>query len=1153
MKQRFSSLDVRVISHELNSKLVGTRISNVYDLVPPSASSSGSSSNSRTILLRFSRSQDKYQLVVDSGFRCHLTAYDARASANSTGSGSGGGASNAPSAFVSRLRTFLNGRLVSGVAQVGTDRIIELRFNDGQLRLYLEFFSAGNVVLTDANSKVLALQRTVAAFRSASLDVTLSVGSPYAIGARKNVSEVSELTLDRVRAVLEKVVAVDEPIAAPADGQAAPISAAPAKKKKKAKGLSRILALSLNDLSQVLIDHHLLLSGFDTTNSAQPEDILADEERLKALLKALQDVQAQSESLTKAGPSCRGYIIAAKKEVEAGDTKAETAQADAPETSNGGTVVAPQKSDLEYVDFHPFSPRQFEIDPKYVVLPFDTFNQAADEFYSHLQGLKADRQVHQQESAASKKLEATKRDQAQRIESLQETQQLNVRKAAAIEVNQDWVQAAIDAVNEQLQEGMDWEDLALMIENSASSNPVAALIKLPMKLAEGTITLRLDEEPEEGWEEEYEDGAYDQDQDRDGDENEDRNMIDVDVKLALSAWSNAREYYDQKRVAAVKEQKTREVTSLALRNAEKKVAQELKRVQKTGKPAPQLIRRQLWFEKFLWFVSSDGYLVLAAREPQQCEMLYRHHFRRGDVYIHADLKGSPGMIVIKNRPDAGADAPIPPSTLAQAGTLAVCASEAWDTKAGMGAYWVHSNQVHKSTTSGEMLPPGSFDIRGEKNHMQPPQRVLGFGLFFKISDASRANHGKHQVTAPQELSDGSQLIIEKDEAEAEEDENSVEDENMGDIEEKPVQEEAEEVVAEDDTAAQTDGAPSNTADDPRVAEEATVPAEEKGDEEDDDKKSEAEKPDEKETEPAAEEESAPASSAWMGKAKSHLRASSPTPSRASSVNTSSGGGSKRGQKSKAKKLAKYKDQDEEDRARAEKLIGIAAGREKVEAKLRAKAQREAEIAAYEERRRIQKEKQMQKMRDYEAIRQAKLEADNGTNGADIAALDADDDAENGNLDVLNSLVARPAAGDEILEAVPVCGPWMALSKLKYKVKIQPGQTKKGRAMRDVLERWKRAGESGKGNSNIVDEESRDPERIWPREMELISGIKMEEASNSVPVGKMTLMLGGGLGGSGSGGGGGKGGAGRGGNGRQPKGPSKGSSGGKGGGKGGKKK
>ena len=32
MKQRFSSLDVNVIAHELSAKLLGLRVHNIYDL-----------------------------------------------------------------------------------------------------------------------------------------------------------------------------------------------------------------------------------------------------------------------------------------------------------------------------------------------------------------------------------------------------------------------------------------------------------------------------------------------------------------------------------------------------------------------------------------------------------------------------------------------------------------------------------------------------------------------------------------------------------------------------------------------------------------------------------------------------------------------------------------------------------------------------------------------------------------------------------------------------------------------------------------------------------------------------------------------------------------------------------------------------------------
>jgi predicted ribosome quality control (RQC) complex YloA/Tae2 family protein len=37
----------------------------------------------------------------------------------------------------------------------------------------------------------------------------------------------------------------------------------------------------------------------------------------------------------------------------------------------------------------------------------------------------------------------------------------------------------------------------------------------------------------------------------------------------------------------------------------------------------QQLRRVHWFEKFLWFVTSEGYLVLAGRDAQQNEILVR--------------------------------------------------------------------------------------------------------------------------------------------------------------------------------------------------------------------------------------------------------------------------------------------------------------------------------------------------------------------------------------------------------------------------------------------------------------------------------------------------------------------------------------------------
>src|SRR5437016_5877504 len=86
----------------------------------------------KIFLLKFAKPDDKKQMIIDSGFRCHLTKFSRATAA-------------APSVFVARLRKYLKTRRVTSVSQVGTDRIIEIQFSDGQYRMFLEFYAGGNI------------------------------------------------------------------------------------------------------------------------------------------------------------------------------------------------------------------------------------------------------------------------------------------------------------------------------------------------------------------------------------------------------------------------------------------------------------------------------------------------------------------------------------------------------------------------------------------------------------------------------------------------------------------------------------------------------------------------------------------------------------------------------------------------------------------------------------------------------------------------------------------------------------------------------------------------------------------------------------------------------------------------------------------------
>ena len=100
---------------------------------------------------------------------------------------------------------------------------------------------------------------------------------------------------------------------------------------------------------------------------------------------------------------------------------------------------------------------------------------------------------------------------------------------------------------------------------------------------------------------------------------------------------------------------------------------------------------------------------------------------------------------------------------------------------------------------------------------------------------------------------------------------------------------------------------------------------------------------------------------------------------------------------------------------------------------------------------------------------------------------------------------------------PVCAPWGALAAYKYKVKLQPGQMKKGKAVKEILGRW----EAEAKEKRKVDESATDVDKIWPREVECIRAWKDVEVVGVVPVGKMRTVMSGGAGGGGGGGGSGQ--------------------------------
>jgi predicted ribosome quality control (RQC) complex YloA/Tae2 family protein len=144
--------------------------------------------------------------------------------------------------------------------------------------------------------------------------------------------------------------------------------------------------------------------------------------------------------------------------------------------------------------------------------------------------------------------------------------------------------------------------------------------------------------------------------------------------------------------------------------------------------APTSSKKPFWFEKFRWFISSEGAIVIAGRDAPSNDLVVRRNLKDGDFYLHADLHGA-ASVIVKRPTGAGV---VGEPTLREAAQWAVTFSKAW--RAGLAsatAFWVHPDQVSKAAASGEFVPRGAWVIHGTKNFVRdvPLEIAVGTVLY----------------------------------------------------------------------------------------------------------------------------------------------------------------------------------------------------------------------------------------------------------------------------------------------------------------------------------------------------------------------------------------------------------------------------------------
>jgi predicted ribosome quality control (RQC) complex YloA/Tae2 family protein len=193
---------------------------------------------------------------------------------------------------------------------------------------------------------------------------------------------------------------------------------------------------------------------------------------------------------------------------------------------------------------------------------------------------------------------------------------------------------------------------------------------------------------------------------------------ELELNANLTVPQNAQRYYDRAKEMSRKAAGAREALEITeqLKNSKAEP-----RKTRSG----QIFRRRKpkWYERFRWFTSSDGFLIIGGRDADTNEEVYAKYLEKRDLAFHTDAPGAP-LTVIKTEGEE-----VPETTLQEAAQFAVGYSSIW--KAGLAAgdcYMVTGDQVSKTPEHGEFLKKGAFVIRGERRYFRDVPMDMAIGI-----------------------------------------------------------------------------------------------------------------------------------------------------------------------------------------------------------------------------------------------------------------------------------------------------------------------------------------------------------------------------------------------------------------------------------------
>ncbi|AFL94755.1 hypothetical protein containing fibronectin-binding protein [Thermococcus cleftensis] len=321
---------------------------------------------------------------------------------------------------------------------------------------------------------------------------------------------------------------------------------------------------------------------------------------------------------------------------------------------------------------------------------FNTFSEALDEYFGRITIEKAKIERTRKLENKKRQLLMTLRKQEEMLKGFEGAMRENQEIGDLIYANYALIERLLDEFRKAT-EKLGWEEFRKRIEEGKKAGNRVAMMVKGINPKEKAVTIELDGKK-------------------------------VKLYLNRSIGENAELYYEKAKKFRHKHEgalKAYEDTKRKLNEVEKLIEEEMKKELNVKRIER---RKKKWFEKFRWFISSEGFLVLAGKDASTNEILIKRHMGENDLYCHADVYGAP-HVVIKDGQKAGE------RTIFEACQFAVSMSKAWSRGVySEDAYWAYPNQVTKQTPSGEYLGKGAFMVYGKRNWLHGLPLKLAVGV-----------------------------------------------------------------------------------------------------------------------------------------------------------------------------------------------------------------------------------------------------------------------------------------------------------------------------------------------------------------------------------------------------------------------------------------